>query len=88
MIHSLDLSTAQFGDESAPISWMNSLNLVVDEFYWSDQRLAIQVDMVEGGFSSGSSATCVAKCLLGRRCPLKTEGQEQGIHLCHYLGQA
>ena len=53
---------------------MNSLKLVVDEFHWSDQRFAIQVDMMKVGFSNGSSATCVAKCVLGRRCPSKAEG--------------
>ena len=53
---------------------MNSFKLVVDEFHWSDHRFAIQVGKVEGGFLSGSSAACVAKCHLGRRCPSKTEG--------------
>ena len=53
---------------------MNSFRLEVDEFHWSDQCFAIQVGNVEAGFSSGSSAACVAKCLLGRRCPSKAEG--------------
>ena len=56
-------------------SGMNSFKLVVDKFYWSDQRFAIQVGKVKWGFSSCSSAACVAKCLLGRRCPSQAEGE-------------
>ncbi|XP_030841925.1 uncharacterized protein LOC115924189 [Strongylocentrotus purpuratus] len=63
---------------------MNSFRLVVDKFHWSDQRFAIQVAKVEEGFSGRSSAACVAKCLLGRRCPSKvdSDSEDSEVEVC------
>lgn len=69
------------------VTWFcTGLKLDVDEFQRSVQRFSIQEGAEGGeGFPRGTPAACVAKWLLGKRCPSKAERAETGSHLRHVL---